>query len=65
MNPRGPILLRKIISYVLIGSGLLILLFPQFIGFMLTALGCILLSETATDYLVKTYKELVFFMMNR
>ena len=65
MHPQGQAALRKLISYILIGAGIAILIFPKLIGFLLTFLGCILLSEKATGYAVKKYREVVSFRLKQ
>lgn len=65
INPNGLNTVRKMISYALIGAGVVILLFPKFIGLLLAALGCILLSEQATNYAIKAYKKIILFLIQQ
>ncbi len=57
MNLRGQDALRKTISYVLLGVGLAIILFPTLIGIILMLLGGILLNKEATALAMRKAQE--------
>lgn len=59
MNPQGFSKIRQTFSYVLIGVGVTLLLFPKFIGTLLTLLGCIFLSEKATARFFKFCQDML------